>query len=228
MLPRMMARVLEPEVMDTIEDAEEYDAMDFVEPDTRFAEAALELVRSRPRPRVLDLGTGTARIPFLMLERRADLDILGVDMSTSMLTVARRSALARGLGDRLELREMDAKALAVEAASYDLVISNSVAHHIPDPTDLFRQIARAVRPDGAILVRDLFRPETDDSAMEIVERVAPDDTDKQKKLLFDSLKAALTVGEVREMAHRAGLRDVVVAKVSDRHWSLERGLRLEE
>ena len=39
----MLMRILEPELMDTARDAEEYDAMDFTEPNTRFAEdGALE------------------------------------------------------------------------------------------------------------------------------------------------------------------------------------------
>ena len=53
---------------------------------------------------------------------------------------------------------MDAKALRFGAARFDLVMCNSTAHHIPEPIQLFKEIARVVRPDGAILVRDLFRP----------------------------------------------------------------------
>src|SRR5512143_2828042 len=99
MLPRMLARVLEPEVMDTVADAEEYDAMDFTEANTLFAEDALELAKplGDRRLRVLDIGTGTAQIPILMLERRGDLDVTAIDLAREMLRVAARNVAAAGL-----------------------------------------------------------------------------------------------------------------------------------
>ncbi len=225
MLPRMLARLLEPEVMDTVEDAEEYDAMDFREANARFAEAAVALLSNRRAPRVLDLGTGTAQIPLLVCDAHPTATIVAVDLSRAMLDVARRRVAASPHGARIELRLGDAKAAGAEHGAFDLVMSNSVAHHIPDPTDLFAQIARAVRPDGAILVRDLHRPTSAEEAWAIVERVAPNDTPKQKQLFFDSLHAALTVDEVRSMAGAAGLDGTSIAIVSDRHWSLERPSR---
>jgi ubiquinone/menaquinone biosynthesis C-methylase UbiE len=225
MLPRMLPRVLEAEVMDTIEDAEEYDAMDFTASNRAFAEAAIALVGDAPRPRVLDLGTGTAQIPLLLLEMHPRATVVAVDLSGPMIEVAARRARSSPHRDRLELVLGDAKSEAPGSGTFDLVMSNSVAHHIPDPTVLFRQLARAARPGGAVLVRDLFRPASHEEAWAVVNRVSPNDSDKQKRLFFDSLCAALTPDEVREMAARAGLGDARVPTVSDRHWSLERALR---
>jgi len=56
-----MERILEPEVMDDREEAIEYDAMDFTEVNTNFAKEAVQLAGINAR--VLDVGTGTARIP---------------------------------------------------------------------------------------------------------------------------------------------------------------------
>jgi len=54
-------RVLEPEVMDTWEEAVEYDAMDFMEV-YRLCPTS-DRVRTKFSARVLDAGTGSARIP---------------------------------------------------------------------------------------------------------------------------------------------------------------------
>jgi ubiquinone/menaquinone biosynthesis C-methylase UbiE len=216
-----MPRVLEPEVMDTLEDAEEYDAMDFLEANRRFADDALALIASVPRPRVLDIGTGTARIPVLMLERRTDLVITAIDLAPSMLEVARRNVDAAGLSARCDLRLMDAKALEV-VEPFDLVMCNSTAHHIPEPLTLFEQIARVTTARSAVLVRDLFRPDSEEDAWSTVDRVAPDATPHQRRLFFDSLRAALTLEEVGAMVAEAGLARARVALVSDRHWSVER------
>jgi ubiquinone/menaquinone biosynthesis C-methylase UbiE len=221
-----MRRTLEPEVMDTTEDAEEYDAMDFTASDTQFAEAAAALLGEARGGRALDIGTGTAKIPVLLLARRPDLQVLAVDMADQMLRVAARNLAAAGLDKACSLARMDAKALDVPPASFDLVMSNSLAHHVPEPLEFFREIARVARPEGAILVRDLIRPESEEAAWAIVNRVAPDDSARQKQLFFDSLCAALTLDEVSAMVAEAGIEGARVAQSSDRHWSVERPRRL--
>lgn len=217
-----MRRTLEPEVMDTADDAEEYDAMDFSEPDSRFAETAAQLLGSGAIRRVLDIGTGTAKIPVLLVRRQPDVRILAVDMAEQMLRVAAKNLERAGIANRCALARMDAKALNVPAESFDLVMSNSLAHHLPDPLALFCEIARVVRPNGAVLIRDLIRPETEADAWATVDRVSPNDTERQRQLFFDSLCAALTIDEVRDMVMAAGLAGANVVQVSDRHWSVER------
>ena len=217
-----MRRIPEPEVMDTRRDAEEYDAMDFWEADTRFAEDALALLGDRAFPSILDIGTGTAKVPVLMLARRVDLDVLAVDLAEEMLRVAARRVAEARLEERCKLASMDAKALAVPNAKFDMVMCNSTVHHIPDPADLFREIARVVKPDGAVIVRDLARPETMDEAWSIVRSVAAGDHIRQQQLFFDSLCAALTIPEVERIAADAKLDRVRVAMCSDRHWTVER------
>ena len=217
-----MLRILEPELMDTAQDALDYDAMDFGEADTLFAIDALALVAGRPNAEVLDVGTGTAKIPIMMLDRRKDLRILAVDLAQEMLNVATRNVMKAGHQDACKLGRLDAKSLRVNAGRYDLVMCNSTAHHIPEPLSLFKELARVVRPGGAILVRDLIRPETMNDAWAIVRRVAAGDGKHQRQLFFDSLCAALTLPEVEGLVARAGLQGVSVRQCSDRHWSVER------
>ena len=222
----MLLRIPEPEVMDTRRDAEEYDAMDFSEANTRFAEDAIELLVDRRDAQVLDVGTGTAQIPALILKRRPDLRLLAVDLAQEMLNVAARNIAGAGHSGGCQLAKMDGKALRVHSGRFDLVMCNSTAHHIPEPLVLFRELGRVARPDGAILVRDLIRPRSMDEAWAIVKRVAAGEHPRQQQLFFDSLCAALTLPEVEEIVQAAGLTRMYVAKVSDRHWSAEqRALR---
>src|SRR5207249_817445 len=96
------------------------------------------------------------------------------------------------------------------------------AHHIPEPLVLFQEICRVVKPDGAVMVRDLVRPASMDDAWAIVKRVAAGEHPRQQQLFFDSLCAALTLDEVAEMVRRSGLARMRVERVSDRHWTAER------
>ncbi len=218
-----MERILEPEAMDTAEEAQDYDAMDFTAVNLAFAEAVAALgVRSG---RMLDVGTGTARIPLLIAERLPDVALVAVDLSAEMLKLAARNVAAAGLVARIALRLTDAKRLPFAAASFDAVISNSIVHHIPDPVIALREMARVAKPGAALFIRDLLRPETPEAADALVTRYAANESPRQQKLFRDSLGAALTLEEIAAAAQEAGLTDVVIAQTSDRHWTLARECR---
>jgi ubiquinone/menaquinone biosynthesis C-methylase UbiE len=217
-----LARILEPELMDTEEDAEEYHAMDFSEPDGLFAKDALRLLEGTTRPQIADFGTGTAKIPVLMCEARKDLEVLALDPAREMLRVASRHVAERGLAGSITLARMDGRATKLAAARFDGVLSNSTVHHLHAPLSLFREMKRVLRPGGAVLIRDLLRPSSMEAAWTIVKRVAAGDTMKQQQLFFDSLCAALTLDEVRALLRDAGWSELEAKQISDRHWSIER------
>ncbi|MBL9023750.1 MAG: class I SAM-dependent methyltransferase [Myxococcales bacterium] len=216
-----MERVLEPEVMDTVADATEYDAMDFDEPNLRFALAALALIEPRASPEILDVGTGTARIPILMAERRAGLSIVAADLAREMIRLGEENVARAGLREVIRLQVMDAKRLRSEDRRYDLVMCNSTIHHLPDPIAGLREIARVVKSDGSVIIRDLARPASTSDAWAIVKRAAAGESPRQQQLFFDSLCAALTPAEVERALEQAGLGALQVSMVSDRHWSAE-------
>lgn len=216
----MLDRILEPEVMDTWEDAVEYDAMDFTDVNTNFAVRALEL--GPPAGQVLDLGAGTARIPIIMLSRNPHFLCVATDYSENMLKVGRRNVAEAGLADRLRLEFADAKRLSYRNSSFDLVISNSLVHHLPDPLPFFKEVARVLKPTGGLLIRDLTRPESNDHVEQLVAMYTLDCNEYQRKLFRDSLLAAFTLEEVGGMIHEAGLQGVKLFQSSDRHWAIER------
>jgi ubiquinone/menaquinone biosynthesis C-methylase UbiE len=216
-----LQRILEPEVMDTERDALEYDAMDFAEVNLAFVLRAAELAPAEGT--VLDLGTGTARIPVLFLQRcRAPLAVHAVDLSSEMLRIGLRHVHEAGLDDRITLQCADAKRLPFPDGAFDMVISNSLVHHLPEPGGFVHEVARVVRPGGGIFLRDLLRPESPEELDELVRRYAGDADAYQQKLYRDSLHAALTIPEVRALIADAGLEGVDVLRSSDRHWTAER------
>ncbi len=215
-----MKRILEPEVMDTREEAEAYDAMDHTAVNIAFVERVVELGANQGH--FLDLGTGPAQIPIFLAQRCPKIQITGIDLSVNMLTLGEQHVAEAGLADRVALECVDAKTLPYPDQSFDGVISNSIIHHLPDPLTAFREISRVVRPDGLILIRDLMRPDTPQAAQALVDRYAADDTPYQQKLFYDSFLAALTIPEIEVMLAQIGLTDAIVVQSSDRHWSVER------
>ena len=217
-----MKRILEPEVMDTPEEAEAYDAMDHSVVNVAFVDRVVELGASEGH--FLDLGTGPAQIPIFLAQRCPKIRITGIDLSVNMLTRGEQHVAEAGLSNRIALECVDAKALPYPDQSFDGVVSNSIIRHLPDPMAAFLEISRVIRPGGLILIRDLMRPDTSEAAQALVDHYAADDTPYQKKLFYDSFLAALTIPEIEGMLAQTSLTDAIVVQSSDRHWSVERSV----
>jgi ubiquinone/menaquinone biosynthesis C-methylase UbiE len=218
-----MQRVLEPEVMDTPEEAVEYDAMDFTEVNTAFADRAIQLGTSTAK--VLDAGTGTARIPILICQRCPQWQITAIDLAQSMLQISTNNVKEAGLEQQITLELIDAKQLPYPDGQFDVVISNSLIHHLPDPLPFLKELKRVIKPNGAILIRDLIRPPSEEVINTLVEGIGTEYDEHQKMLFRDSLHAAFTLDEVNQLISAAGLEDVKVYQSSDRHWTAERAFR---
>lgn len=215
-----MERVLEPEVMDTWSEAVEYDAMDFTAVNTAFAEHSLTL--GKPNAKVLDAGTGTARIPILIAQQRSDWQITAIDLSENMLKIGQQNINQAGLQTQIKLERVDAKQLPYEDHQFDLVISNSIIHHLSNPIPFLKELKRVLKPQGGIFLRDLLRPVDQATRDNLVEQYAGDCNDHQKQLFRDSLHAAFTLEEIKEMIAGVGLEGLNIYPSSDRHWTAER------
>ncbi|CAN5801616.1 class I SAM-dependent methyltransferase [soil metagenome] len=217
---RDLARVLEPEVVDTELDAAEYQGIDNREVNRVFVERALEL---GPKDgSVLDLGAGPGDIAILLARTAPGLRVVAIDLAEHMLALARIAVHDAGWSARVEIACRDAKATGFPDSAFDLVVANSLVHHIPEPREVFREVARMLRPGGALFIKDLLRPKTESELHHLVATYAKNDSDYQRTLFENSLHAALRVDEVERLCEEAGLTDVTVARASDRHWTIER------
>jgi ubiquinone/menaquinone biosynthesis C-methylase UbiE len=224
----MLPRTLEPELMDTEEEARDYDAMDHAEVNERFVS---DLLAFRPGVRdVLDVGVGTARIPIALCAQAAEAKVVGIDLSEAMLARAKENVAAAKLEGRITLEKRDAKRTEWPDGKFDVVVSNTILHHIPEPADLVREMWRLTAKGGALFLRDLARPRSDTEVRAIVEKYVPKPAsedvqvitthERQAKLFEASLHAALTLQEVRELVRAIDAPADAVTMTSDRHWTL--------
>ena len=219
----MLARTLEPEVMDSADEAAEYDAMDHTQVNRAFVAdllVTLGLEAQTRSLRVLDAGTGTALIPIELVRTGSDVYVLAVDAAGAMLQVARENVTGAGTADRIELALRDCKQLSDADQCFDVVMSNSLVHHLPTPEDMLRECWRVLRPGGLLFVRDLARPASQEDVETLVHRYAADSSPTQQQLLRQSLEAALTVAEVQAILMSLAVDPACVALSSDRHWTI--------
>src|SRR3954451_10452902 len=154
-----MDRQPEPELMDLPEEAAAYAAADFSAVNVAFVERLLELAGHFDRALAVDLGTGPADIALRVARIRPGWIIDAVDGSPAMLEIAQRAIAAAGAAS-VRPRLANVKQTDLASAEYDLVFSNSLLHHLPDPLPLWEEIRRLAKPGAVVFVRDLARPDS--------------------------------------------------------------------
>lgn len=112
--------------------------------------AALDGVES---PRVLDVATGTGRVPLLLTTQPwFGGSVWGLDIAPEMLTRARAKAEAAGVSDRIVLYEGEAGALPWPDQSFELVTSLEALEFFPRPVRALAEMTRMLKPRGTLIV----------------------------------------------------------------------------
>ncbi len=213
-----MERVPEPELMDEAEQARAYAEADFAVPHERFVDLYRECFPGdAPRGWVLDLGCGPGDVSRRFARAFPGCRIHGVDGAPAMLEEGAR--LLRGSPEegRIRFHRCRLPGDPVPREDYVAVISNSLLHHLHDPRVLWDAVRAAARPGTPVFVMDLMRPESRDEARGMMETYAAGEPEVLREDFYNSLLAAFTPGEVAAQLREAGLADLRVQAVSDRH-----------
>jgi len=213
----MLERVLEPELMDDPDEAQSYNDMDHSDVNRRFVQEFLACENLGND--ILDLGTGTALIPIALCEQHETCRVMASDAATSMLDLARYNVAVASMELRIQLHHGDSKQLRFEVDMFDGVISNSLIHHVPAPRTVLAEIVRVCKPGGRVFVRDLYRPDSIEAVESLVQTYTANETPYNQQLFRQSLCAALTLEEIRQMVVELGFTPESVQMTSDRHWT---------
>jgi ubiquinone/menaquinone biosynthesis C-methylase UbiE len=203
--------------MDEPSQARAYAAADFADVTEGFAARFASLFPELTRGSVLDLGCGPADIPIRLSRRRPGLQIVAIDGSAPMLNLANEAIEHEGMADRVNVVRAYVPGVPFADRSFDAVISNSLLHHLHDPAPFWTEIERVAKPGAALLIMDLFRPESTEQARALVDAAAAGEPEILKRDFYNSLLAAFTPEEVRAQLG-AGLARLECRVVSERHW----------
>jgi ubiquinone/menaquinone biosynthesis C-methylase UbiE len=212
-------RVPEAELMDDPAQALAYARADFSEPHNHFVELFAQRCVMPPGAQVLDLGCGPGDICRRFARAFPDCRIHAVDASPAMLELARDDTRAARLHQRIEFIQAYLPEAGLPLTAYDVILSNSLLHHLPAADTLWRSIRRFAKTGTFVFVMDLLRPESSARAAQLVELYAEGEPEVLREDFFNSLCAAYRPDEIDAQLRRHGLRERLRAEtVSDRHF----------
>ena len=171
---------------------------------------AIEKLLPQPPSDVLDVGTGTGFVA--LITSQLGHHVIGLDLSTAMLSEARLRAEQRGLRTTFAVGDAVAPALAEE--SLDAIICRHLLWTLPEPQVALVNWHRLLRPEGRVVVIDGFwftqaKPE---EGNEIFERYYTDRTcEALSAMHWDRVEP------VAELLKAAGFSDVTTTDLADVH-----------
>lgn len=214
-----MDRTPEPELMTAAGQVAAYAGADFSAPHDQFIALLRERLPGLPAKGLgADLGCGPCDISVRFARAYESWTIDAVDGSQAMLDAAAPLLERARLSSRITRHRLLLPCDPFTLRRYDLVFSNSLLHHLADPSVLWATVKSWTRPGGAVFVMDLLRPASRDDARKLVDEHAAGEPDVLRTDFYNSLLAAYRPDEVRSQLLGAGLGNVALEVVSDRHW----------
>jgi ubiquinone/menaquinone biosynthesis C-methylase UbiE len=212
-------RIPEAELMDDPAQALAYARADFSEPHNHFVELFAQRCEVPPGATVLDLGCGPGDICRRFARAFPDCRIHAVDASAAMLELGRDTTRAEQLHERVEFIQAYLPDAGLPRTDYDVILSNSLLHHLPEPNTLWSSIQRFGTTGTFVFVMDLLRPDSRARAAQLVELYADGEPEILRSDFFNSLCAAYRLDEITAQLQEHGLLDRLQPQaVSDRHF----------
>ncbi|MDD2660309.1 MAG: class I SAM-dependent methyltransferase [Methylococcales bacterium] len=211
-----MKRLLEPELMEDESQVKAYAEADFEIPHNEFIERLQSFIDCPGfNGTALDLGCGPGDISFRFAKAFPLSKVHAVDGSQTMLNYA-KSALTADLAERISFVPGLLPDVTLPRPAYEIIFSNSLLHHLPDPRALWHSIKKYSRPGARIIVMDLLRPADIKDAQTMVNSYAASEPEILQRDFYHSLLAAFSMEEIKAQLVFAGL-NLNVEQISDRH-----------
>ena len=124
----------------------------------RWRRFLVSQIALRPGNLVLDVCTGTAGVA-LEISRHHSGQIVGLDISHSMLKAGLHAVEKRSLDGRVQLIQGRAEQLPVPDETFDAVVFTYLLRYVQDPDATIRELSRVLKPGGQLLSLEFGVPE---------------------------------------------------------------------
>jgi len=214
----MLIRTPEPELMDDPAQATAYAQADFAIPHELCVDLFAQRFADVPADALaVDLGCGPADVTLRFARRYPGMRFHGIDGAAAMLAEGEKRITQAGMQQRIRLTQLQLPSAQLANARYDIILSNSLLHHLHDPGVLWQAVKHCARPGTIIYIMDLFRPDSITTGQSLVDTYADGEPEILRRDFYQSLLAAFTPAEVQQQLAVAGISGLRIETVSDRH-----------
>ena len=201
--------------MEQKEQAYAYANADFSDSNGLFLEKLFEFCSITDETKILDVGCGDGEIP-IEIYKKTKSKITVLDGSSAMLDEFSKKMSVNNVDD-IKIIQRRYEDTHLSEKSFDILISNSVLHHVKSPKKFWEKSFNLVRQEGHIVLMDLFRPSNEHELLTILDKYGGNNP----VLLNDfenSLRAAYTPHEVEGQLSSFPSISSSVKAISDRHF----------
>ena len=201
--------------MEKKEQAYAYANADFSNSNELFLEKLFKYCSITDETKILDVGCGDGEIP-IEIYRKTKSKITVLDGSSAMLDEFSKKMCANNIDD-IKIIQRRYEDTSFMEKSFDILISNSVLHHVKSPKQFWGKSFNLVRQQGHIMLMDLFRPSNENDLLTVLDKYGGNNP----VLLSDfenSLRAAYTLDEVEDQLSSFSDISSSVKAISDRHF----------
>jgi len=201
--------------MEQKEQAYAYANADFSNSNQLFLENLLKFCTITDETKILDVGCGDGEIP-IEIYKKTKSKITVLDGSSAMLDEFSKKMSANNI-DNIKIIQRRYEDTYLAEKSFDILISNSVLHHVKSPKLFWEKSFDLVRQHGHIVLMDLFRPSNEHELLSVLDKYGGNNP----VLLNDfenSLRAAYTLNEVEGQLSSFSNISSSVKAISDRHF----------
>jgi ubiquinone/menaquinone biosynthesis C-methylase UbiE len=159
-----------------------------------------ELKKYNPEGKLVDLGCGSGNLLVLISKKYPNLELIGVDISSEILELAKLKTQENELIDNVDFRVGGADNLPFPDNSVDFIISSLSLHHWKDPSIVFKETHRVLKQNGVLEIFDFRRDSRKFfyGLLTFVTKVVVPKPLKKIKEPIGSLQAGYTPIEIKE------------------------------
>ena len=159
----------------------------------------------------LEIGPGPGYLGLEWLKKTEGTTLRALEISADMIKMAEKNAREYGLQDRMKYVEGDAQKMPFEDNTFDGVFTNGSLHEWSQPSRIFNEVFRCLKPEGKYLISDMRRDMNPFLKWFLKLMTKPKEI---RPGLVSSINASYTVQEIQSILSQTELKSSKVRKTA--------------
>jgi ubiquinone/menaquinone biosynthesis C-methylase UbiE len=159
----------------------------------------------------LEIGPGPGYLGLEWLKKTEGTTLRALEISADMIEMAEKNAIEYGLRNRVKYVEGDAQKMPFEDNTFDGVFTNGSLHEWSQPSRIFNEVYRCLKPGGKYLISDMRRDMNPFVKWFLKLMTKPKEI---RPGLISSINASYTVQEIQSILSKTDLKSSKVKKTT--------------